>query len=316
VYLGWPTNRYQHQGVRVRSDDRGWQLAPTLYASSDRIDDGVFGLGGVRFTALQTHASVELKLQPTAVQGTSVTWDLAYRFRSANDKLLLQVQGTETKELEIHAQEAVDFPGFPGPIQHTQMRSQGLGGTFRVESMVGNPELLGLVVEGEKPGVVVDTLALIGARAATMLAWDESSWVREVARRQPELVVLTYGTNESGGPVGAPQRFARHIQEIIQRVRQAAPASECLVVLPIDRSSLQGEKRLRVIREGFEMGAKSASCATWNALDAMGGEGSMNAWRAESPAKAGSDGLHLTANGYNFLGKALARDLIASASGE
>ena len=50
----------------------------------------------------------------------------------------------------------------------------------------------------EHPGVVLHTLGINGARYGTALAWNEEAWLREVARRPPDLVILEYGGNEAG----------------------------------------------------------------------------------------------------------------------
>lgn len=60
----------------------------------------------------------------------------------------------------------------------------------------GRPQLFGVVVEGDKPGLVLDTVGLNGARLATFLAWEPDAWSAELARRKPELVVIAFGTNE------------------------------------------------------------------------------------------------------------------------
>ncbi|MCA9600528.1 MAG: hypothetical protein KC417_00810, partial [Myxococcales bacterium] len=53
-------------------------------------------------------------------------------------------------------------------------------------------------MEGEEPGVVVDALGVNGARAKNQLWWDDASFRAELAKRDPALVALAYGTNESG----------------------------------------------------------------------------------------------------------------------
>jgi len=49
----------------------------------------------------------------------------------------------------------------------------------------------------------------------------------------------------------------------------------------------------------------------WDTYAVMGGKGSILSWRAESPPRAGSDGVHLAARGYRELGQKLAADLMA-----
>jgi hypothetical protein len=43
----------------------------------------------------------------------------------------------------------------------------------------------------------------------------------------------------------------------------------------------------------------------------MGGQGSIARWHAESPPRAGPDGVHLTPRGYKYIGELLAKDVLA-----
>jgi lysophospholipase L1-like esterase len=200
----------------------------------------------------------------------------------------------------------------PGGLRHKVLRSSGNAGRLDLAVQQGRPQLFGVVVEGNKPGVVLDTVGLNGARATTFLGWDEATWVSELARRKPDLVVLAFGTNESSDPAPTVERYARPIERLVARARAAAPAADCLVILPMDRGGHEFVSRLATISQGMAEAAHKAGCATWSALDAMGGAGSMDAWAHEHPARAGSDGLHLTGRGYMFLGSRLAADLLPS----
>jgi lysophospholipase L1-like esterase len=184
-------------------------------------------------------------------------------------------------------------------------------GPGRVEVVArGKVELLGLVVERKEPGVVLDTVGLNGARFGTFLAWDEASWVAEVARRHPDLVVITLGTNETSDPHPEAERYEKQLTQLLGRVRAAAPDSECLVVTPMDRAGPPYAARIATISEGLQRAAAQGRCAVWSALQAMGGPGSAESWAAETPPRAAADGVHLTPKGYQSLAESLGRDLV------
>ena len=100
--------------------------------------------------------------------------------------------------------------------------------------------------------------------------------------------------------------------DLLGRTRAASPDAECLVILPMDRSGVDHEKRLATIAKGMTEAATAAGCATWSAYTAMGGAGSIDAWSHESPPRAGADGVHLSAKGYAYLGERLANEIVTA----
>jgi lysophospholipase L1-like esterase len=169
---------------------------------------------------------------------------------------------------------------------------------------------MGVVIESSEPGVVIDTLGLNGARVATALAYDEAAWVKEVARRSPDLVIMAYGSNESSDGRIRTDRHAAQVEQLIARVRAAAPAAECLVFGPIDRGGKDYEEAVAQLNGAQRLAASKAGCAYWSGQVAMGGKGAMTKWEAEDPPLAQADLLHLTSKGYERLGSMLARDLL------
>lgn len=314
VHIGWDSPRYRHDGIKAQLSSK-WSVEPAQYAKSTRHDDGVLGLGGVRFapSGAGSRASIELTEPADA---TALTWDLAYRLLDPHASLRVTVQGAseggEPVAIELDARS--DEPG-AGDIRHHSFTSEGKTGRLSITAQSNRAQLFGAVVEGEKPGLVLDTLGLNGARVSTFLAWDEAAWQGELGRRNPALVVLAFGTNESSDPAPTVERYARVTAQLLARVKKAAPEADCLVILPMDRKGSDYPSRLATISAGMSVSAHEAGCATWSALDAMGGSGSMRAWSNESPARASSDGVHLTGRGYAYLGDQLAVQLLPSPPG-
>ena len=308
VHAGFDAKRYRHDGVHTDLLAK-WNAAPVPYSKMKREDDGVFGLGGVRFAPAEgeAHAIVEV-LADGAPRGDALTWDLAYR---AGDGAALRVALPGT-EATLRGED----PSGPGGIRHHRFRTASATGKLDVAAIAGLPELFGVTVEGETPGLVLDTIGLNGARVGTFLAWDRDAWVAELARRAPSLVVLAFGTNESADRDVPAERYRAAMSALLERARAAAPESDCLVITPIDRPGADYAARLADITRGFEESAKLAGCATWSALAAMGGHGSMEAWSHESPPRSGQDGIHLTPKGYQWLGERLARDLAFGLGGK
>jgi lysophospholipase L1-like esterase len=306
VHLGFDPKKYRHDGVKLDLMGK-FSVLPVPYSKMKREDDGVFGLGGLRFSPAEGEAHAIAEVTEGSARGAELVWDLAYR---AEPGATLRVTAPGVDAMVKGEDEAG-----VGGIRHRVLRSTGASGKLDVTVTGGRPELLGVTVEGETPGLVLDTVGLNGARVGTFLAWDRDAWVAELSRRSPQLVVLAFGTNESADRDVMADKYRKAMAALLERVRAGAPEADCLVITPIDRPGPDYATRLAEITRGYEDAAKAAGCATWSALGAMGGHGSMEAWSHESPPRSGADGIHLTGKGYEFLGQRLAKDMLEGLGG-
>jgi lysophospholipase L1-like esterase len=300
VHVGWSGAGYRHDGFRGIPSST-WKIRPGAYAQTTVTDDGVFGLGGVRFEPRQAQSRTGFNVTDASLAHEPLTFDLAYRLPAGAAIPTVRV-GEKSESLA---------PSVAGKLSHFQVT--GAAGTTSLHlDGADHIQLFGAVVESTKPGVVLDTVGLNGARLATFLAWDEATWVDELARRKSDLVVFAFGTNESQDLRGGAERYGEHLDALLARVRKAIPAnsSECLVITPIDRRDEAAALRLAKIRDVLAARAKAAGCTVWDAQAAMGGHGAMAAWAQETPARAGGDGVHLTGRGYASLGERLGNELL------
>jgi lysophospholipase L1-like esterase len=179
----------------------------------------------------------------------------------------------------------------------------------------GAPRLFHVVVErADKPGVVLDAAGVDGARLETPLAWNETAFVAEVARRAPELVVVAYGTNESFDAAKV-DKYGPQLQRLIARLRQGSPDASCLVLGPTDAPLGDGSvPRVAEVSQVLQRAALQSSCAFVSLQQLMGGEGSFALGMKAKERLAQPDKLHLTPKGYRVLGAALAARLLEAYS--
>lgn len=289
VHLGLKRTRHS----QVRTDVLGsWQRLPTQPSRTQPFADGIFGLGGMRATAKDGAIA---KARPrTGVLVGPARWRLFYR---TPDKSSFQVQ------LGEHSQ--VVRASAPGnsDIQRLDLEAPA-DAELVFTRIAGMPELYGASIEGTTPGVVLDTLGIDGARVRTPLAWQKESWERLLAERAADLVVLAYGTNEVFETY-APTNYIDQYRELMQRIRLASPQADCWLIGPTDVMQSEGRSHPRVaqISAAEATAAAELGCLYVGAHRLMGGEGSYAEWQTSKPALAGNDGVHLTARGYEELGR-------------
>jgi len=173
----------------------------------------------------------------------------------------------------------------------------------------GKVELHGVSLENGQPGVVYDTLGLPGAYAGVFLRAHPPYFRAQMRQRKPALVVLMFGGNEAfrlSRDWTKPEEIREEAQQLVKRVRESVPDAACLVWSPIDAAvrTLGGElvprRGSRAVADIFHEVAREGGCAYWDALSAMGDEGSSIPWLSAGMLNA--DLIHPRAKGSNLLG--------------
>lgn len=313
-FLRLGLDAYRHEAVSF--DVLGkWRHEPILPAQRTRVKDGVFGYGGIR-TLPQAGARVRVTLKPgdgsqagaAALEGIPLRYRVSYRL-PPGAALRVRV-GREQHEVTAQTSGAAHAGGI------AWMEVDGAPSEpFEIEHVAGMPEVFGLFVERLQPGLVLDTVGIDGARAATPLAWESEQYVAAVAERAPDLLILAYGTNEVFDK-GAVDQYTQHLVALIRRVRQGAGPIPCWIIGPMDAPSPGGGSRPRVaeVNQAEQMAARQEGCAFTSAQALMGGEGSFSRWTSARPQLARTDGIHLTIAGYRALGDLLADTLAPMAA--
>jgi lysophospholipase L1-like esterase len=199
----------------------------------------------------------------------------------------------------------------------------------------GNVDLYGVALERQQPGVIVDSLGVVGRRLGSLRSWDWSIIGEQLATRDPRLVVLQYGTNEADDPDLDLEAIAKYYDDTILRIRAAAPTASILILGPPDMGVREAGKacdRMKprkdstevipecqwktpgVLREIISMQHAAAlrnKVAFFNTFASMGGADHMAGWVSGEPKLAYKDHVHLTDLGYQRWADELSSALFA-----
>jgi lysophospholipase L1-like esterase len=182
----------------------------------------------------------------------------------------------------------------------------------------GAVRIYGMNLDRGSAGVIVDTLGINGATAATPLRWGEGCFAEQLRHVSPDLVILAYGTNEALDATLTDAAYERSVVDLLGRVARAQPTASCLLLGPPDLArrdrSAKGEwktwPRVTEIIAAQRRVAEAAGCAFYDQMEAMGGPGSMARWSSEPESRGGPDRVHLRRSGYTEVARDFAGDLI------
>jgi len=300
-FISLGLDAYRHGAARVEKFGK-WRHQPILPAQRTRVLDGVFGYAGQRTIPLAgAEARVELR---TKRVGEDMRWTLLTRLEPG-DALEVVLDGQTTI---VRAHELVEIGGQSDSFVAPATAS------FVLRHRAGDPQVFGVVVESVRPGAVLDTVGINGARVATPLAWGPQQYQARVRQRQPDLAVLAYGTNEAFDNT-APEKYADHYRELVGRLRAAVPDLSCWVIGAPDAATRDGRSvsRLAPLLLVQQSVARELGCAFTSAQALMGGSGGFQRWLTASPPLARGDRIHLSILGYQTLGQDLALALLPRA---
>ena len=176
----------------------------------------------------------------------------------------------------------------------------------------GRARVFGVLLESDRPGVVVESFGVPGARARDQLPWDPATMREHLARRPVDLYALAYGTNETGDRTPLPA-LERDLRETLSRWREAAPDAACLVVGPSDwprvRDGIaEARPRTTAVRDAYRRVALTTGCGFFDLLAFQGGPASIERW--VSAGWALGDRVHMTDPGHQRLAQVLERALL------
>ena len=272
--------------------------------------DALYGLGGVSFTSYGGGV---------AWFGTATRGDYGRRV-SRFDLYYLEQPGGGEVELSVRGGPSVRLStrGDAKVSRVQSLRVDDGDARLAVRAMGGGPvRLFGVALERDRPGVVYDALGSHAAMAAYWRWQKRDHWREQLALRDPALIVLQYGTNESDLWRLDRDEYERALAHLVDELHEVASGASLLLVAPLDRAEHR-DGRLATKRVILELVAVQKRVAFthgagfWNTFEAMGAEGAMARWVRARPQLGGEDLTHPTPVGAEVIGDMLS-DAIAEA---
>lgn len=298
------TMPYRHQDVRHDGNDE-WRLIELVRAG---LSDQHYGYGGVQYRSASGGTARFATVEEGPI-GTSVSrYELWFQRHERGGRVDFSIDRGERVTLDTEGETmADDWHVIEVPDGAHRLDLRTIGG--------GESRLYGMVMEREGPGVVYDSLGMVGARGRRMLGYDPAHFARQHARRGTNLIVLAFGGNDADDRL-TPEQFERDYRRMARMVRRARPEAACLLMAPLDQATRDERGNITtlapvpIIVEAQRRAAAAEGCAFFDTYAAMGGEGAMRRWFRSEPRLAFGDYRHATPAGYTVIGNMLYKALL------
>lgn len=289
---------YLHHWVTITAS--GWEHCYIAFLCKR---DGHYGLGGTTFWSEGGAQSVIATRTGHELGTTASHVELWYVADKNGGRLDVRIDDGEVERIDTRAEAIEDRYWVtdvePGPHK---VRVRALRG-------YGKARAYGVVLETAGPGIVWDQFSMLGAFTRRMLGWDEGHIAGQIKQRDPDLIVFTYGGNDTRRVATGKLSEEQYIEEYvtsIKRVRAGKPEASCLITAMVDRAKSLEFKidadDVELINRAQRKAAKEAGCAFFDSFGAMGGAGSLVQWRDMDPPLASGDLKHLNHRGRVRLG--------------
>ncbi len=297
---------YRHRDVNHDARNSRWSLTPIMNGGDKQ---GRYGYGGIRYRSRPGAWALFGSDTEGPVGGRVSRFEIFFQRHPRGGMLDLLLDGQVLPSVSTHSETIRDdFHSIPvAEGEHTLELRHGGGGSVHA---------YGVVLEREGPGIVYDSLGLVGARAWRLLNYDPEHIKAQIKHRGVDLLILGFGGNESGDPMSRFERYVDFYTQVIQRMRADNPKLGCLMFAPLDQAKRDDLGRIKTLRtiprivDAQRQAALSQGCAFYNTFAAMGGKGAMRRWFRSRPRLAMGDFRHATPKGYEVIGSLFYKALL------
>ena len=269
----------------------------------DLDEETPFGASGFSLSTPHSKAELTFRLRDTATSETRLftkvtilqyktigEYNLEVRDEVSNQKAQLFIEG------DYACSYYFDRP--VGQMTIAAKRSNGQQKAFSLD---------GVALENELSGVVYHS---IGVNGAKFNDWVRAGYfAKQVAELQPDLIILSMGTNEAQGRTD-PDYLYKTMKNLSTALLEQSPAACIMLTTPAD-SYLRGKgfnPNMAGVSEIIRKFASDQGYALWDMFGFTGGENSAVNWK--TTGLMSSDSVHYSKLGYAVQGKLLYQSLI------
>lgn len=272
----------------------------------DRAETTPHGLTGFNLETTAPDGQLGIRLRDTATSDTRLFTKLTVFHRNEPTAFDLDIRDEangQTAHLVIENELASTY-FFDRPTDQAVIRNR------RTEPTQKSICLDGICLENELSGVLYHTIGVNGGRFADFSR--AKYFTRQVGELFPDLIILSFGTNEAQDPKLSPEAFYQQIGRLVSQLSLDAPGAKIMLTTPAD-SYWRGKSfnpKMAEVSATIRKYALDNGLALWDLYNIGGGEQSAKNWKSNGLMSA--DSVHYSKLGYAMQGKLLYLSLVKS----
>jgi len=296
VLMARPWAWYNHRGIEMTGSN--WKID---VGGNSALKDGLNGLGAVSFRGAPGAVS------HWRVKTAHRSVEIAYLVEPQGGAFVVEADGNPigTGSSTVASGEKPFTPGYasfdipPGTAEIALKVTSGSVRFYGADFRKGT-------------GVVYSSLGINGANVTLLSnAFNEAHWADQLRHYKPDLIIVNYGTNESGFPDFVDSTWGREMRKTVARLQRAMPETSILLMSPMDRGAKAANGEIDTIPTMPRLVATESKIASdtgvafFDTFEAMGGSGTMGRWYTSEPRLVGSDYIHPMPAGARIVGELL-----------
>ncbi len=260
-----------------------------------------FGLTGFRIQPQSANASLNFQLRDTTAENQArlFTKITVYHHGSQPDFDIRDEAGDQQANLILTNDYASSYY-FDHPASQFSLQNRRPDKDFCVD---------GICLENELSGIVYNSIGVNGAHFTDFSR--AQFFARQVGELFPDLIILSFGTNEAQDPILTEDALYQQIEKLTTLLALDAPGAKFLLTTPADsywRSGRSFNPNMARVAATIRRFAEEHDMAVWDLFNITGGENSAVEWKRRGLMSR--DSVHYSKLGYAMQGKLFYQSII------
>lgn len=211
-----------------------------------------------------------------------------------------KVSNIKMNDVDLNFVELVEKPYYSTYVSDTLLNRV----TIHSEGKIPRYNLNGFIIENNKPGVVYSAIGVNGAKLSDYNKYP--LFFKQLPILEPDLIVLSFGTNESFGKLSASQ-YIYQMKEFIKNIKRECGNDVTILVMTPPPSLFRKSRPNPFVTDYAMSLIELSSVPVWDLYSRMGGLAGI---KGEYSNLIGRDNVHYTHKGYKIQGEMFANDFI------
>jgi len=255
-----------------------------------------YPLGGVIARAKKKGASITLE---TSLQ--TQKFKIGFLFKAPQTTNAFSIKGSDNKSYELRSSKANTW----------SYKELELSFPLKLNALQKDAELGGYYITKTKNNLLLDTLAINGAKSDLWLMWNEKILDPQLKLLKSDLIILAYGSNDALIGNFQKQKFKENFKKWLKILKSANKDAVFMLISPPTITQKKANRYIispdfAIVRSTLYELAKEEKMLLFDMHKFMQDSGGKKLWIKE---KLSLEDVHLSVKGYELMGEKMIFDL-------